>query len=157
MDKLLMVFIGLFFLFGNKLPDAVAQVMNFDKLYEKYGRLYGVDPKLLKAIAQVESDENPLAKNPADPSYGLMQILYPQSLNVENWPPSSAEKLYDPDYNVSIGAQIISWNIRSFGPLKGVAVYNSWSARHDPETGPFVNQTYVNRVQGKYADLGGVL
>jgi hypothetical protein len=30
----------------------------------------------------VESNENPLAKNPADPSYGLMQLLYPRNLTL---------------------------------------------------------------------------
>lgn len=155
MSKLLIVLGMLAFLLNNKLPDAVAGVLNFDQLYQKYASLYGLDWKLLKAIAQVESDENPLAKNPDDPSYGLMQILYPQRLNIEDWPPESVERLYDPDYSVKCAAQILSWNIASFGLWRGVAVYNSWSARLDPPEGPFMNQGYVDKVQGRYASLGG--
>jgi soluble lytic murein transglycosylase-like protein len=122
---------------------------------KKYGLKYGVDWQLLKALAQVESDENPVAKNPADPSYGLMQVLYPQHLNVENWPPENESQLYDPDYNVSIGAQIIKWNVQSFGLEKGIAVYNMWGARHSPDNGPFPNQSYVDKVKGKLAVIKG--
>jgi soluble lytic murein transglycosylase-like protein len=155
MTELALIMGFILLLWGNKLPDAVAGVLDFDPLYKKYASQYGLDWKLLKAIAQVESNENPLAKNPADPSYGLMQLLYPQKLNVDNWPPENVSMLYDPDYSVSIAAQILSWNIASFGKWRGVAVYNSWGARLDPERGPFRNQGYVDKVQGKYAALGG--
>lgn len=153
MDNLAIIIALAVVLWGNKLPSGVSDVLNFDKLYKKYGLKYNVDWKLLKAIAQVESDENPLAKNPNEPSYGLMQIFYPQSLNVENWPPQNAAQLYNPDYNISIGAQILRWNIASFGRDKGIAVYNAWSARHAPDQGPFPNQAYVDKVKGKLAAL----
>jgi soluble lytic murein transglycosylase-like protein len=35
---------------------------------------WGLEVALVKAIAKVESNFNPAAKNPSDPSYGLMQI-----------------------------------------------------------------------------------
>lgn len=156
MGDLLIVFGILALLFTNKLPAAVAGVMNFDPLYKKWGQAYGVDWRLLKAIAKAESSENPIAKNPADPSYGLMQILYPQKLPaVENWPPESVEALYDPDYNVSVGAQIIGWNVTTYGLKRGIAVYNRWDSRLDPENGPFGNQAYVDRVWAYYVELGG--
>jgi soluble lytic murein transglycosylase-like protein len=156
MDKLLFLFAVMAFLFGNKVPDALAEILNFDPIYKKYGEKYGVDWKLIKAIAQVESNENPQAVNPSDPSYGLMQILYPTSLPaVENWPPDSSSELMAPDYNVSIGSQILAWNLNAFGFPKGIAVYNSWSARNDPDNGPFQNQDYVNKVLAKYDALGG--
>jgi soluble lytic murein transglycosylase-like protein len=90
-----------------------------EDLYQCHGRQKGLDPMLLKAIAIVESSENPNAKNPADPSYGLMQLLCQpdgqggcrNQLNVIGWPPSSVEQLYDPDYSLHIGAQILRWNI----------------------------------------------
>lgn len=37
-------------------------------------RANSLEPALVKAIAKTESNMNPLAKNPSDPSYGLMQI-----------------------------------------------------------------------------------
>ena len=152
----LLAFGALFmFLFADKIPAGVRRFLNFDPLYQKYGEKYGVDWRLLKAIAQVESSENPQAVNPADPSYGLMQILFPQSLNIENWPPKNSVELMEPDYNVSVGAQILAWNIRSYGFYRGVAVYNSWGSRLNPELGPFDNQSYVDKVMAAYAQLGG--
>ena len=116
-------------------------------IYKKYGEIYSVDWKLLRAIAQAESDENPDATNYSDPSYGLMQILYPNHLPaVNDWPPASADDLYDPDYNVKIGAQIIAWNIKNYGYQRGIAIYNAWEARNSPVFGPFPNEVYVNKV-----------
>jgi hypothetical protein len=137
---------------------------SLDDLYKKYGDRFSLDPLLLKAIAQVESSENPKAKNPADPSYGLMQLLCvpdgqggcKNRLNVLGWPPENVEKLYDPDYSVYIGAQILSWNQGRYGFNKGIAVYNSWSAHTAPQEGPFPNQGYLDKVLLKYRALGGL-
>jgi len=139
-------------------------VVTLDDLYEKHGREKGLDPMLLKAIAQVESSENPDAVNPADPSVGLMQVLCvpdgagscSNRLNVNDWPPQSRQQLFDPDFNLHIAAQILKWNIDTYGTLKGIAVYNSWSAHTDPREGPFQNQGYVDKVLSKYRALGGL-
>jgi len=127
-----------------------------DQIYQSYATQHGVDWRLLKAIAIVESGENTEAVNPNDPSYGLMQVLCTDTtnpargcgnkLNVQGWPPPSKEWLFDPEYNVHIAAQILRWNLDTYGMPKGIAVYNSWSARHDPQMGPFTNQDYVNKV-----------
>lgn len=135
------------------------QVLN--NLYKNYGNRYGIDPYLLKAIAQIESSENPYALNKSSHCYGLMQILCQpdnqggcrNKLNVDGWPPLFIDRLYSPSYNVRIGTQILKWNINTYGLKKGIAVYNSWSARHDAKNGPFRNQGYVNKVMGKYHDL----
>lgn len=136
---------------------------SLDDLYKKYGQRHGLDWKLLKAIAQVESNENPKAKNPTDPSFGLMQLLCrpngaggcSNKLNVLDWPPEHHNKLYDPDYSVYIGAQILAWNIDRYGLWRGVACYNHWGARLAEPDGPFPNQRYVDKVQGKYNALSG--
>ena len=97
----------LLFLMGKKPLGAIItpQGQSLDELYDKWGNIYGVDPMLLKAIAKVESNENPKAKNPNDPSYGLMQIFYTgtNKFYIDGWPPSSEEQLYDPDYNLKLG------------------------------------------------------
>lgn len=129
-----------------------------DALYVKHGNEQGIDPMLLKAIARVESGENPKAVNPEDPSYGLMQIYYVKGktdLNVADFPPDTYTKLYDPDYNLHIGAQILKWNINTYGLLKGIAIYNCWQSRFDPSSGPFTNQSYVDKVIKEYRKLGG--
>lgn len=131
-----------------------------DQIFKRHADINGLDWKLLKAIAMQESSLNPRAVNAADPSYGLMQILCTPSSNgvcankfpaVSNWPPKSKLDLFDPDYNISIGAQILAWNIKTFGMRKGVAVYNSWKARF--ETEPFTNQKYVDNVFSNYKRL----
>src|SRR5713226_1241506 len=51
-------------------------IMSLDELYQKHGSAFGVDWRLVKAIAQHESRENPDAVNPRDnESIGIMQIL----------------------------------------------------------------------------------
>lgn len=128
---------------------------SLDELYLLYGKAYGVDPNLLKAVAIVESNENPNAFNAADPSIGVMQLLCvgfgsgkcTNRLNLPDWPPQYVEQLFDPDYNVSIGAQILAWNISQYGTDKGIAVYNNYSARNTQPGYPFPNQEYVNKVK----------
>lgn len=133
--------------------SAPAQAAGLDHLYHKHGAAYGVDWRLLKAVAIVESRENPRAVNRRDPSVGVMQILCrPRGdtcanlLDVAGWPPSSRARLLDPDFNIQIGAQILAKNIRAYGRDKGIAVYNSWAARHTPRGKKFPNQIYVDKV-----------
>ena len=135
--------------------------VEFDVLYSKYGKRYGVDPKLLKALAITESSENPNAVNPADPSAGLFQILCvpdgkggcANQFNIEGWPPPDRQRLFDPDYNTMLAAQIISWNISTYGFKRGIAVFNRWKSRFDPPNGPFGNQSYVDKVLKNFRGL----
>ena len=135
-----------------------------DALYQKYGRIHGMDWTLIKAIAQVESNENPQAINPGDPSYGLMQVLCVASNRgaqcsnrlpaIPGWENASQQRLLDDvEFNVYVGSSILNWNLNNFGFPKGIAVYNNWSARNDPRNGPFRNQSYVDRVLQKHATL----
>jgi len=141
-------------------------VQNLDAIFQRYGIAYGVDPLLLKAIAMRESSLNPEAINAADHySVGLMQVLYrprdednldagPKNhFNVEGWDQATFTKLKDPDFNVKIGAQILAWNIRTFGLPRGIAVYNAWDQRDMPINGPFKNQAYVDGVLSNYRSL----
>ena len=140
------------------LPDA-----SMDALFQKWGTAYGVDPLLIKSHATVESGLNANAVNPADPSYGLMQVLCrhgadgacQNKFNVNGWSGMTTKKLLDPDTNIKIAAQIMSYNIRAYGMPRAVAVYNSWDQRHAPLNGPFKNQNYVDRVLAIYEGLGG--
>jgi len=139
----------LYYLLGIGLYKMSAYKM----LYAYYGNKYEVDPKLLEAIAKTESSENPVAVSSVG-AFGLMQI-YPQGnfQNIEGWPVSDATDLFNPGLSVKLGAQILAWNIKHYGLLRGVAVYNNWGARNDPASGPFRNQDYVNRVMGFYRDI----
>lgn len=62
---------------GEAPAGAARASSRYDALFEKYGRQYGVDPRLLKAIAIKESGLNPDAVSPANKNgtrdHGLMQ------------------------------------------------------------------------------------
>lgn len=139
----------------------------FDEIYQRHGTAYGVDWRLLKAHAQVESSENPSAFNPEkagadDGSYGLMQVYtvvdshgrVTNKLNVDGWPPKSVTDLFAPDFNVKIAAQIVAWNIHAYGLPRAIAVYNEWDQHNAPAAGPFKNQSYVDKVLKKARALG---
>jgi soluble lytic murein transglycosylase-like protein len=138
-------------------------VMSLDELYQKHADAFGVDWRLVKAIAQHESHENPDAVNPRDnESIGIMQILCRpdgqggclNKLNVEGWNETTRVKLFDADWNVYIGTQILADNIDRYGVAKGIAVYNAWDQHVAPTAGPFKNQAYVNDVLKRATALG---
>ncbi len=123
-------------------------------IYLKYSDGF-VNANLLRAVSIVESNENANAFNPNDPSYGLMQILHTGSniFYIVGWPPGSSEMLYNPDYNVNLGSQILKWNIKKYGFLRGIVCYNNWSARRG--TIPMKSWDYFFRVYVTYLRLGG--
>lgn len=137
----------------------------FDAIFQREADRLGLDWRLLRAVATVESSLNPRAVNSADPSYGLMQILCTHHADgvctnqfpaVRQWSGATTEKLLDPSYNVTIGAEILAWNLRAYGTIeKAIAVYNAWDQRNAPPRGPFKNQRYVDKVLAEYRRLGG--
>jgi len=144
---------GLYQLRGTMAENAPADKGLLMPIYTDNEKQYDLPAGLLRAIAKVESSENPNAVNPADPSYGLMQLLYPNNLpSVPDWPPPNKEALFNPRLNVHYAAQILKWNIDNYGVLRGIAIYNCWEARHSPEEGPFPNQDYVDRVMDKWGN-----
>ncbi len=133
-----------------------------DEIFVRVGNRRGVDPLLLKAIAMVESSLNPAAINTADnESIGLMQILCrpdgrggcSNRFDVDGWAGISRDRLFDAETNVDIGAQILAWNIRTYGMPKALAVYNAWDQRSANVMGPFKNQSYVDKILANYRRL----
>lgn len=141
----------------------VVRKVTLDDIYKRHATAAGLDWRLLKAVAIVESNENPQAVNPTDPSVGLMQVLCSgpgadgrceNRLNLPGWPPLR-EELFIPDVNVGFAAGILKWNLDTYGMPRGIAVYNRWASRLDPPAGPFGNQGYVDKVLREYRSLGG--
>lgn len=134
---------------------------DYDVLFQKHGAAHGVDWRLLKAIATVESHLNPRAENPDGLSAGIMQIhcapahgaTCSNRFDLAAWPPANRAQLYDPDYNIAIGAQILAWNIEHLGLARGIAAYNQWGARKTPRGKLFPNQYYVDKVLYTYRQL----
>ncbi|MBA7659361.1 hypothetical protein ES703_67338 [subsurface metagenome] len=95
---------------------SVPKIISREEIDERiayHASLCGLEPALVKAIAKVESNFNPRAKNPADPSYGLMQItpILAQDYGlVKDYRDVSAleiEKIYDINNNLSVGCQFL--------------------------------------------------
>lgn len=149
---------------AGKSTPVTLQKGPFDALYKQEGELQRLDWRLLKAIAIIESFENPDAVNPSDPSYGLMGVLCtPDGKGgcknrlpaLTDWPPPGGSvSLRDPATNIHYGAEILAWNVQHAGTRKGIAMYNSISAAASPHEGPFPNQGYVDAVLHQARLLG---
>jgi soluble lytic murein transglycosylase-like protein len=170
MSKILALLSGVLLYLGLKEQAGATNMVDYvknnddrslDDIFRDVGSKVGLDWLLLKAIGVTESNLNPRAVNPADPSYGVMQILCTTNNGsdvcvnklpaVSEWNGATINRLYDPSYNILIGARILAWNIDRYGFEKGIAVYNNWSARN--ESKPFTNQNYVDKVLANYERL----
>lgn len=100
--------------------------------WESVGEKYGIDPRLLYAIAKTESNLNPAAMNRANRNgsvdIGMMQIN-------SSWLPTLARygiterHLLDPCTSLEVGAWILAHNMRRLGPSwDAVGAYNAASA-----------------------------
>lgn len=149
----------------------VNQPMPLVNLYAEIGTARGVDPDLLRAICMKESLErsdvirwNP----PSDVSVGIAQVLCtpPQGatpdanyvcqnrFDIDGWP-VAFDDLKNPRICLDIAAQILHYNLSTFGFPRGIAAYNNWSARLSGMNGPFPNQQYVDDVLFNLAKVKG--
>jgi len=124
----------------------------YGDLFVKAGARYGVSPKLLAAVAKVESGYNPDAVSPAG-AQGLMQIM-----------PTTAKGLgvrdaFDPEQAINGAAKLLARNLREFKSLPlALAAYNAGGGAVHKYGGipPFAEtQAYVPKVQKALAALGG--
>ncbi|MCK6263776.1 lytic transglycosylase domain-containing protein [Vibrio sp. ZSDE26] len=126
--------------------------------FDEAGAHYNVSPDLLRAIAQVESHFNPRAYNEnIDKSgrvlsrdYGIMQIN-------SSWFTKLAEfdvnevSVYDPCFNVSLGAWILASNFASHGyNWNSVGAYNAGFS----ERSKWARQRYIQKIQSAYSAAG---
>lgn len=95
----------------------------FDDLFQDVAQRLNLDPKLLKTVAQVESNFNPEAVSPAG-AQGIMQVMpaIAKVLGVEN--------PLDPAQNIEAGARLLSEELQRFQkPELALAAYNAGSPR----------------------------
>ena len=94
--------------------------------FDEAGRDYGINPRILRAIAKVESNYNPRAINRntnGTYDFGVMQInsLWASVLGKERW-----NTLGDPCTNIKTGASILSSCMESYGyTWQAIGCYNS--------------------------------
>ena len=124
----------------------------YGDLFVKAGTKYGVSPKLLAAVAKVESGYDPHAVSGVG-ARGLMQLM-----------PSTAKGLgvddaFDPEQAILGGAKLLAHNLREFKSLPlALAAYNAGGGAVKKYGGipPFAEtQAYVPKVQNALAALGG--
>jgi peptidoglycan DL-endopeptidase CwlO len=132
---------------GGSLPG-----VPYGDLFVKAGAKYGVDPKLLAAVAKVESGYNPHAVSRVG-AQGLMQLM-----------PGTARGLgvtdsFDPAQAIDGGAKLLARNLREFRSVPlALAAYNAGGGAVHRYGGipPFAEtQAYVPKVQRALASLGG--
>jgi peptidoglycan DL-endopeptidase CwlO len=121
-------------------------------MFIKAGAKYNISPKLLAAVAKVESGYNPRAVSPVG-AQGLMQLM-----------PSTARGLgvsnsFDPQEAINGGAKLLAHNLKEFKSLPlALAAYNAGGGAVHKYGGipPFAEtQAYVPKVQKALAALGG--
>jgi soluble lytic murein transglycosylase-like protein len=121
-------------------------------MFVRAGAKYGVSPKLLAAVAKVESGYRPNAVSPAG-AQGLMQLM-----------PSTARGLgvrdpFDPEQAIDGAAKLLARNLKEFKSVPlALAAYNAGGGAVHRYGGipPFAEtQAYVPKVQKALAALGG--
>ncbi|MDN3683163.1 lytic transglycosylase domain-containing protein [Vibrio tapetis subsp. quintayensis] len=137
------------FLWGLIFPFPV-----FAFCFNEAGNHYNVSPDLLRAIATVESNLNPKAINEnknnvgevVSRDYGLMQInsIWFDKLSYFN---VNDQNVYEPCFNVSLGAWVLSANFASHGyNWNSVGAYNAGFSKRT-ET---ARKIYIQKVQSVY-------
>jgi cell wall-associated NlpC family hydrolase len=124
----------------------------YGDLFVKAGAKYGVSPRLLAAVAKVESGYNPRAVSKVG-AQGLMQLM-----------PGTAHGLgvhdsFDPTQAIDGGAKLLARNLHEFKSVPlALAAYNAGGGAVHRYGGipPFAEtQAYVPKVQRAMAALGG--
>jgi len=109
--------------------DVAERAEEWRPAVERAAREFRVDPDLLLAMIAVESGGDPRAVSSAG-ARGLMQLMPPTAeekagqLGIEDW---DAERLFDPETNVRLGAAYLRDQLRAFeGDLAlALAAYNA--------------------------------
>ncbi len=120
-------------------------------MFLKAGARYDVSPKLLAAVAKVESGYNPKAVSKAG-AQGLMQLMpaTARGLGVDN--------SFDPQQAINGAAKLLSSHLKEFKSLPlALAAYNAGGGSVHKYGGipPFAEtQAYVPKVQKALAALG---
>ena len=120
----------------------------FDPIIERYAQLHGVNPTLIRAVIQVESDFNPNTVSNKG-ARGLMQLIPATAKRY------GVEKIHDPEQNIRGGVRYLADLMAMFsGDLPRVlAAYNAGEnavIRHGGIPPYRETETYVKRALTVY-------
>ena len=118
----------------------------FADLIETVSLRHGVDPELVHAVVQAESNYQPHAKSNMG-ARGLMQVMphTAKDFGIRN--------LYDPQNNLEAGVQYLKFLLARFDVKRAIAAYNAGPANVRKYNGvpPFQEtQNYVKKVYSEY-------
>ena len=103
----------------NWLASRHDRASKYDPIIELYSAKYGVDPTLVRAVIQVESDFNPQCVSHKG-ARGLMQLM-----------PGTAKRygvtrVHDPEQNIQGGIRYLAYLLELFGDMpRALAAYNA--------------------------------
>jgi len=93
----------------------------YDDAIERYAAKYGVDPVLVRAVIQVESDFNPKTVSHKG-ARGLMQLMPGTAARYG----VSLETIHDPELNIKAGVRYLAYLLELFGDKpRALAAYNA--------------------------------
>lgn len=116
-------------------PDILdsIKINTYDNFFKNTGKLFSIDPDILKAIAIHESRLKSTVRGDSGHSIGLMQIHddtwkgYESKYNIK-W-----DDLIDPEKNILAGAIVLNDKIANYGSLKtGIYGYRGEGGRVTP-------------------------
>ena len=130
--------------------DLPAAAARYKPMIDRAARYWAVDPDVITAVIEHESQFNPNATNPTSGAMGLMQLMpaTAKGLGVQN--------AYDPAQNIWGGAHVLSTQLQRFhGDLRlALAAYSAGASAVDKYGGvpPYAETTQfvswmMNRVQ----------
>ena len=132
---------------NSEASNNLQEKQDFGHIIREAGQRHGVDPALIRAVIQIESDGNPMAVSRAG-AQGLMQMM-----------PATAAELgvrnpFDPGQNIMGGTLYLRRLLdRYHGDVKlTLAAYN-WgmgNLERRPEAMPQETKNYIAKVQNRY-------
>ena len=127
---------------GQSGQGSLLQATPYGEIISAMSEAHGVDPLLVRALIQVESNYQPRARSPKG-AMGLMQLM-PSTVRVYN-----VRNPFDPKANIEAGIKHLKSLIDRFGVELGVAAYNAGEAAVEKFNGipPYrETRTYVSRI-----------
>ncbi len=110
--------------------DIILPEINIQELITEKAKHWSLEPALVKAFCKVESNFDQEAKNPSDPSYGLMQITpilaqdYGLVRSYRNVTNAEIATLLEPSKNLDVGCWYLSRLMGLYSFDQAVQMYN---------------------------------
>jgi soluble lytic murein transglycosylase-like protein len=103
---------------GAQRSEPLLEKTSYDPIIERAATVHGVDPRLVRAVIQVESSFQPRARSPKG-AMGLMQLMPATARRY------SAKNPYDPTSNIDAGTKHLKALLNEFELPLALAAYNA--------------------------------